>query len=373
MNFKKLLSISIDYKSKTYLPHLDGLRGIAILLVLFAHFFKFQPFAKLAETGWMGVDLFFVLSGFLITGILVESKQKENYFKNFYARRTLRIFPVYYLILLILLFILPAITSNLPEGYDYFLHRKWFYVLYFQNNLFAIDGWPPNEMLSHLWSLAIEEQFYLFWPLVVFFFNKNQTIIFAIIVIVFNIFMRYQHPDVPFAYCSSAARFDGLLIGGLLAIMIRFHRDLLEKFTLPVFIICSLALGYAFWNSQWKLTNSNYYLIRWGYTVIDIFWACIMVFSFSANKIYNWANPMYESRFLRFFGKLSYGLYLYHMIVFGFFAKSLVQFFHNLNMPNVNEHGIEVSMSVLFITITISYISFTFFEAPILKLKSRFH
>ncbi|MFA6149731.1 MAG: acyltransferase [Chitinophagaceae bacterium] len=370
---KNFLTLRINYNSKEYIPHLDGIRGIAILLVLFAHFCRFQPFTKLAEGGWIGVDLFFVLSGFLITGILLESKEKANFFKNFYARRTLRIFPVYYLLLVVLLLIIPFTGIKLPEGYDYFLKVKLFYFLYFQNNLPTFDGWPPNEMLSHLWSLAIEEQFYLIWPLVIYFCNKKQIIFFSVIVILASILLRYSNPEVTFAYFSSLTRFDGLILGGIVAIMIRFHKKVLEQFAPLVFIAVIIGLGYALWNTQWKFSNSNYYFIRWGYTAISIFWCCILVFSFSAGRFSRLVNLLYNNRFIKYCGKISYGLYLFHMVIYGFFAGTLVSFFRSFKIENLDEHGLLVSICILVMTFMVSMFSFKFFESPILKLKARFH
>ena len=142
---------------------LDGLRGLAVLAVILYHATLFEPgsgpveraLLAAARLGWAGVDLFFVLSGFLITRILVQTRGAENYFRVFYARRFLRIFPLYYvaLLLLVLLFRVTAGES------------AWYW-LYASNVKMTIAGWP-SAPLSHFWSLAVEEQYYLVWPLVV--------------------------------------------------------------------------------------------------------------------------------------------------------------------------------------------------------------
>src|SRR5439155_15871055 len=159
---------------------LDGLRGIAILLVVFSHFVSnlrltvnriaYVPIA-LAHAGWAGVDLFFVLSGFLITGILVDARGSPYYFKAFYARRALRILPAYYGFLLVIFVVLPLL--NIGAGNNYMLarqHQGWYW-LHLTNVMMAIGeiaghGPYPSTLF---WSLAVEEQFYFIWPAVVAF------------------------------------------------------------------------------------------------------------------------------------------------------------------------------------------------------------
>src|SRR5438067_7660244 len=157
---------------------LDGLRGIAILLVVVCHFVSnlhiaadgwAWPLVAIAHAGWTGVDLFFVLSGFLITGILIDARGSDSYFKAFYARRALRIVPAYYGFLFAIFVVLPFL--HLGAGNDYMLareHQSWYW-LYLTNVMMAIGEIPgrgpyPSTLF---WSLAVEEQFYLLWPLIV--------------------------------------------------------------------------------------------------------------------------------------------------------------------------------------------------------------
>ena len=150
------------------LPQLDGIRGIAILLVL-VH--NTNPSASLhiaaiSTYGWMGVDLFFALSGFLITGILLDTKQSDGYFRNFYARRCLRIWPLYYSLLIFMFVIVPH--ARPAEAHAIFERSApwWAYPFFLQNFLVAIPQQAAGA-LGVTWSLAIEEQFYLVWPLFV--------------------------------------------------------------------------------------------------------------------------------------------------------------------------------------------------------------
>src|SRR3954466_4450020 len=160
-----------------HLPTLDGLRGIAILAVMIHHAAEFgqgnspaTAVHQFLHLGRHGVDLFFVLSGFLITGILLDSKGSPRYFSTFYARRTLRIFPLYYGVLLVVLVVLPLIVPQPPAAREVIADQGWLW-LYASNILMAwrnrvlFNG--EHVYLSHFWSLAVEEQFYLVWPLVV--------------------------------------------------------------------------------------------------------------------------------------------------------------------------------------------------------------
>ena len=158
-----------------HLYALDGVRGIAILLVLFCHFFFISTpsnlyefvLQKLGDYGNLGVDLFFVLSGFLITGILMDTKGKENYFKNFIIRRSLRIFPLYYFVLIIIFLIMPLFSIFNGPLMDRVLEGEVYAWTYTYNFFIAEkQSWPP--FIGHFWSLAVEEQFYLVWPLAVY-------------------------------------------------------------------------------------------------------------------------------------------------------------------------------------------------------------
>jgi peptidoglycan/LPS O-acetylase OafA/YrhL len=156
------------------ITNLDGIRGIAVLWVMLHHFqlygegfppttFLDRQVERLTISGWIGVDLFFVLSGFLITGILLDSKSNTGYFRKFYMRRFLRIFPLYYGFLFAFMFVLPLID---PEGAEFQLQFKeqiWYWT-YLINWKLATIYVSEYIGISHFWSLAIEEQFYLVWP-----------------------------------------------------------------------------------------------------------------------------------------------------------------------------------------------------------------
>ena len=156
----------------TRIRPLDGLRGLAVLAVVLYHATLLAPgtgatgrtLLAAARLGWAGVDLFFVLSGFLITRLLVESRGADNYFRVFYARRLLRIFPLYYVSLLVL-----VLLFRVPGG------ESLWYWLYASNVKATLSGWP-SAPLSHFWSLAVEEQYYLVWPLAVSLLSRRALV-----------------------------------------------------------------------------------------------------------------------------------------------------------------------------------------------------
>ena len=231
------------------IPQLDAIRGLAVLLVLL-HNTDIYPSLHLgfiSANGWMGVDLFFVMSGFLITGILVDTKESKGYFKNFYARRCLRIWPLYYSALLFMFVIVPLLRPS--EAQTIFEARSspwWSYPLFLQNFLVPIPA-AATGLLGVTWSLAVEEQFYLVWPLVVRFCGEAQLRKIAIAVICTSPALRYylslHQVDI---YSNTFCRLDGLMAGALLALVVRSSSFLPSKFVtaawITLFVAAPLAL-----------------------------------------------------------------------------------------------------------------------------------
>ncbi len=236
----------VNHSRLGHIPALDGVRGVAILLVLINHFSPEKNYgntlAKIFQpiTGNMvvGVDLFFVLSGFLITGILLRSRSSEHYFRNFYSRRALRIFPLYYFVLILLLIGLHTIPSwekltTLRDAWPWY----WFYGT---NYLICRTGFTfldhAQVSLGHFWSLAVEEHFYLFWPLMVWFLSDRSLVRLCIALIVIAPICRAyavisgENPLVP--YVATQCRMDCLALGALLAVLIqqRSAKELLRSF-----------------------------------------------------------------------------------------------------------------------------------------------
>jgi peptidoglycan/LPS O-acetylase OafA/YrhL len=219
-----------------HLPVLDGIRGLAILMVMVQHFFQRTPKGDtladdvifgIANRCWMGVDLFFVLSGFLITGILCQAKGQAHFFRNFYMRRALRIFPAYYAVLAILFLLLPAV-SNAGAAYmsDSLGDAPWHWT-YLSNLRIAWRGaWYEQHIPNVFWSLAIEEQFYILWPAVVWLCGRRALIRLCAALFVASLCLRWilaLDPDVNYvtSFVLTPTRMDGLVLGAILAVLYR--------------------------------------------------------------------------------------------------------------------------------------------------------
>lgn len=217
---------------RAHIPALDGLRGIAILWVMLHHFARVGAegaaldtlYARAAVTGRIGVDLFFVLSGFLITRILVETKGRGSYFKAFYGRRFLRIVPLYYAALVLALTVLPWLLGQGAGAVGLRQNQPWFW-LYGVNYLIARDGWRAAAGLEHFWSLAVEEQFYLVWPLIVALASGARLLLVSAAGLVaapvlrtLTLLLGGGYEDL---YVASHLRFDGFLAGAVIALVLR--------------------------------------------------------------------------------------------------------------------------------------------------------
>jgi peptidoglycan/LPS O-acetylase OafA/YrhL len=181
------------FEKSRYIPELDGLRGVAILAVMLFHMQ-----VRGVALGWAGVELFFVLSGFLITRILLESRDKPHYLRNFYARRALRIFPLYYVVLVVTLILPP------PHGFGRSRTSLWYFA--YLQTLPLVRGRFEASPLPHSWTLAIEEQFYCLWPFVLLLLRRGRDLAAALAVLflgatAFRVWtiVNHSNPFAPFA------------------------------------------------------------------------------------------------------------------------------------------------------------------------------
>lgn len=286
------------------IAELDGIRGIAILLVLMIHLALMPglpaPLFAIAGSGWAGVDLFFVLSGFLITGILLKSKGESGYFRTFYWHRTLRIFPLYYAFLLI----------TLPFAFEVQQIAYW---LYLGNFLNATGSAIP--FMNHFWSLAIEEQFYWIWPLVVWRLPVQQLARLCAALITLVVIARFatvhftlRSPEYVFTF--TPLRSDPLLMGGLIACL--YELGWLQRFGWAVKgVALAGAVSFAF--GIMRAHGTGYIepaIERYGYLGADLLCAS----GIGACVIWQGAGCLapLRSGVLRFFGKYSYAIYVFH-------------------------------------------------------------
>jgi peptidoglycan/LPS O-acetylase OafA/YrhL len=327
-------SVTNDKPSSAYMPALDGIRGVAILLVMICHLseqFQFSNpllrfFKAVAFAGWTGVDLFFVLSGFLITGILFDAKGGRAYFRNFYARRTLRIFPLYYVTLAILFVLAPAISQKyMNAGWssqNYALSRHYWawYCTYFVDFLVA---WKGFLFAGHFWTLAVEEHFYLVWPLLVHRLPHRKLISISLFLIAAALVLRFYLAILGFPptaiYVLTPCRMDGLALGAFLALTVRSPDGLqtlvrLARRVLPISAILWIALMSM--TGRW----SQYGLIPQtaGYVVTELFYASVLVFTLASDRL----AAVMSIGPLRFLGKISYALYVFHGFLFFMLARS---------------------------------------------------
>jgi peptidoglycan/LPS O-acetylase OafA/YrhL len=340
------------------IPQLDALRGIAILLVIAhnatLHYGTTSYLHPLFDRGWMGVDLFFVLSGFLISGILLDTKESPNYFKNFYARRVLRIWPLYYCLLAFMFVVLPHASAS--QGAAIFAKSSpwWAYPFFLQNFLLPLSTDAAGP-LGVTWSLAIEEQFYLVWPIIVRFLSKRQVAILAAAEIAASPFLRYfleaHHIHI---YANFFCRLDGLMLGAFLAALVRskdFVRERYIGLALAVLAVATpLAVIMDLRHAEWIVFTFTS-LAAGAIVYLAMFWQ---------QKWFQW--PL-ANRFLLFTGTISYGLFLLHKIAFAGVDGLHV---NSVKHPLLTLGVILIGSYVLAIT------SWNVLEQPFLRLKRFF-
>lgn len=372
-------------------PILDGFRGLAIILVLLYHSTVYFPdsgpisnfLSSALLLGWSGVDMFFVLSGFLITSILLKAKEKPHFFKNFYMRRILRIFPLYYLYLVIALgipFLLSSIEFRHQLNYQPLtFFRASVFILHFSNYLNALDGFQ-NYWLLHVWSLAVEEQFYMAWPFLVFCLSKRKLNALCVILIIAAFFFRWQLSANPaenqikifqFTHC----RMDGLLMGCLVALnaqqktlitVIKNHGFKLSAALLILILTLNFQVTEAA-ASNGSINGfkqfSSLIVQRFYFPLLNLFYTILMASVYLKqntpfSKLVNWSP-------LQYLGRLSYGIYIYHMPILWLLLNSA---------PNVDSHLDQLLFWLAFLPlpVLIAHVSMTYYERPFLNLKRYF-
>ncbi|EZJ60713.1 acyltransferase family protein [Escherichia coli 1-182-04_S4_C1] len=314
--------------------------------------------------GWSGVPLFFCLSGFLITSILIEDKDSgfSNYIKRFLINRSLRIFPLFYAYLLVN-FILLIATGKPTDGY------LWF-ITYLQNYYIGINVTTPG-ILGHTWSLAVEEQFYWLWPLFIFFINKkNMNLIFIILIITSSIsrYFIFQITDGnPYIVNVTLISCIDMLVLGALFSKIKDDKYAYESGFLTFIAGVGLVLNginsvglNAFWNP-----------VDWAGKCWYMFTAFGMIFSSAIFFIYKWSvlgkkqiiTKALSLKPLTFTGKISYGLYMWHLLCFSIANKMSSLF-------GVNNNAVIIACGFA-IAYIVSIASYYLFEIHFLKLKRK--
>jgi len=334
-------------QSSDRVPAFDGLRGVAILSVMIFHFVIFRisfdeirpgelggdaglTLLQLSMCGWAGVDLFFVLSGFLITRILLNARGRAGYFRVFYFRRILRIFPAYYAALVVLL-VIPRLFPSLVRGVAHIHSSIWLWT-YLSNVLLATHGWDSvPETMQHFWSLAIEEQFYLLWPWLIFVLSRRRAIWVCVLLMVGAPLLRafLMSTGNPTAgYVLTPARVDTLAAGALLALWAQSEAEWSRVLRgIRVAGLLSLAVLVALFATHGHAMFGHRFIYRDPY-MLTIGFSAIAVASMAwIGLCFLPPSPTVLQRVtafpaLRYFGRYSYGLYIVHQPVAAFLWSS---------------------------------------------------
>jgi len=364
-----------------YIKSLDGLRAIAVLLVMSFH-------AEITHFGWFGVQLFFVLSGFLITGILWKEKSRDapvsHKFKKFWVRRTLRIFPLYFGYLLVLG--LTYLFFHFPSYYATYIPYLLTYTFNFTRTL---QDWHGNPLFTHLWSLSIEEQFYLFFPLIVLLWPPRYIRLLMLTVIVLGPFIRLAlghyyatrglEPELlaDTLYWNTASHIDAFFLGGLIPVLSLHQR--IRKPRMVFYICLAVALLAGSLNFYYSASGHSWFsdlgynhgqtahlAYVWEYTCLNLFFVSfiLVLVSDHTRKSPSRLRKIMETGWLVQIGRVSYGMYIFHWLVMVYVINSFVK---------VETPLARIGLFIPYVALVylVSLLSFKLYESPFVRLKDR--
>ena len=368
---------------------LDGIRGVAIIAVLACHLNNEKVviasfgmagalFSKLSLAGATGVDLFFVLSGFLITGILIDTRDSSRFLRNFYARRVLRIFPLYYGTLVLVLYLYPLFVA-FDNGAKNVLDNQWWLWTYTNNFPYQRTPWNDSDLfwLGHYWSLAVEEQFYLVWPLVIYSFGPANVkrIIYttALISTSAALYCAIGPEKSMFTLVgwTTITRSGGLVLGALVSFKVRepgWLRSVPEKAKKYAVIFGALFLGLVLLPRNLAFhdaVNGVLHPVAWVFS-------CALILLVIGGRDDALPKRLLSRPLLTNFGKYSYGIYVYHFLFLPLFFKvaTMQKLVELTGIPILG-----VLLYYLYIVASVyavSWLSWMLFERQLLKLKRFF-
>ncbi len=358
-------------------PELDGVRAIAIWMVVIGHIFYGWPVSQTAfshipafllqviDHGWLGVDLFFVLSGFLITGILLDSRHQSHYFRNFYARRFLRIMPLYFAVVAIFVI--------------FYTHSREYFLLstVFAANLANFFGVNVPHGPGVLWSLSVEEQFYLLWPLLVYRLDRRKLTILAILIVIVTPIARglavaHGMPIDAAVYLYSWFRFDGLALGGLLAIWVRSSRATPANSYRLVAVFVGLSVLITVAGAPFGLMRKGVLGTALRFNQAQFIFGAFLLAAL-ALKGTRW-TAILRTPFARLSGQLSYCIYLVHLALGDCFQAVIPRFFNRQPDALFGDFGAVIVRGAFIIlaSVAIAMLSRRYLEEPFLRLKRYF-
>ena len=354
-----------------YIKQIDSLRAIAVLLVIVSHWIPDKHINQFVPIGKIGVDIFFVISGFLITKILLNSRieseemglSKGHVLKTFYIRRALRIFPIYYLVLFILLALHNRIYTDISSTFVYYATYATNFYFYKIGNF---DG-----MVSHLWSLAVEEQFYFIWPWLMLFVNRKYLLYIIVGFIVVAVGSQFAMRNT--AAVSELLPwncFDAFGLGALLSWQLTYKPEGMARFYKYLSYACLICVGLFLGG---VLLKKLYWVLpfRTNIAVISA-WMITYIVRFQNDLKFKF---VLNNKILWFLGKISYGLYLYHNIIPGTLNSLVINKYLNPLLPDIlyKKYWAELFLvENAILLLLVSWLSYTFFEKKILDLKKYF-
>lgn len=286
------------------LPALDALRGIAILIVLIYHYVPEQYKPPLF---WSGVDLFFVLSGFLITDILLKNSASENYYKAFYIRRAARILPLYWILLLLFALALYTLPDLLGSSYSKHL-PFWSYLTFTQNFLYSARNFWRDPWLDVTWSLALEEQFYIFLSITVRNLNRKLLAGLSVFLILLAPVLRFFTEDPLAAYQLPLQRADSLMLGVLIAILWQSQNGQAFLHANKKYFL--LALPFFFAGIVWLFKVNAGIGTPLAHFFLAFFYTDLLILALVSSP--EKPGLIFGNKFLGWLGLRSYGIYLLH-------------------------------------------------------------
>ena len=359
---------------KSYLPSLDGFRTIAVTLVFLFHFCRLDFISMKFEIGWIGVQMFFVLSGFLITRILIDQKTNPlaPFLKRFYLRRVLRIFPLYFGYLLLLSIV--YITFRQPDDFSRYSFSLFTYTYNFS---ILFRDWGIDRMFAHLWSLSVEEQFYILWPFVVYFLTERQLKIVVIGLLLGCPVLRWVSGIILSGYWSDPElignavywmtfnHLDAFALGGGLNLFAKniSKSDSTKLITVSggICLVAGLFNAYLLHNLVSSDLGYPIHSIAnlqhvWSYSILNLFFAAVIL------RLVYFPVKILSGGIMVWLGKISYGIYLFHFPVLVAFDKLVGRSLGNELMSLLLTYAV---------TVILAWVSYVLYESPFLRLKVR--
>ncbi len=328
------------------LRRLDGLRAVAVLMVFSCHVLG-------TKYGWEGVTLFFVLSGFLITGILRRARHRPDYWRSFYIKRAARIAPPLVIFFALTISLYKPPLAVLPV---YFC---------FGANIIEAMNRGPGNYFTILWSLAVEEHFYFVWPFAVRFLSRKRLIQFSLAIVVLDPLLRmiatpWFHNYIPI-YMLTPFQIDGLAAGSLVALLVENEaaRSILARWSLPAFLFLGgLYIALSSLLHSFSLAANSAFSNSVIYTLVVLTMAALLIHTYAYSE--SWMSRFLASGPVFFMGSISYGFYLFHPLAQEL-ALRLFRLFSSI------PHGLRAKALGFLIAVGISWVSFHFYEKPVLR------